>query len=367
MRGVNVPELRTQIDVLLFEAFPRELCRFLPVRHLTRLLHLAHAHSSLSLPYLEAVSTEPIVFKKIGSLDTVVAKLTHFIGALELPAEEKARMKDMVESKILPFLKLQTLPSGKSTLKPLSSLTPVLVEWAEASKMLISNLPTEQLFPVVDLWRIAFLNPTVGVWVSGEYASTPDTNPSIIHEFLNKAELKPLPRSFILTLLKCFSNAFSVFPLSQRLLAPGPLREKLTDLAIPQLLEEENQIRAIAASLVFNIASCIQTQRAEAEKRRLIPQFHNGFDAEWELEVVSAIIEGIRREKNEEIRKFLVGSKSHSFKVAQSTGWLLASGSSFGCLRHMRTSYRNYWKYFRFEACWRRKLPQWPRRLTSSA
>ena len=30
MRGVNAPELRTQVDILLFEAFPREPCHFPP-------------------------------------------------------------------------------------------------------------------------------------------------------------------------------------------------------------------------------------------------------------------------------------------------------------------------------------------------
>jgi desumoylating isopeptidase 1 len=367
MRGVNVPELRAQVDLLLFEAFPRELCLLHPVHHLTRLPHLAHAHSPLSLPYLEAVSTEPIMFKAIGSLDAVATKLFHFIGASELPAEEKARMKDTIESATLPFLKLQILPSGKSAVKPLSALAPMLTEWTEASKTLISTLPTEQLFPLVDLWRIGLLSPTVGIWVSGQHASTPDITSTFIHDFLKKAELKPLPRSFILTLLKFFSNAFSVSPLSQRLLAPGPLREKLTDLAISQLLEEENQIRATAASLVFNIASCTQTQRAETGRSHSIRRFHEGLDAEWEIEVVSAVIEGIRREENEEIRKYSAGPKSRSFKVTQSIGWLPVWGSSFGCLQHMRTSYRNYWKYFRLESCWRRKPPQWLRRLTSSA
>jgi hypothetical protein len=158
MRGVNAPELRAQVDILLFEAFPRELCHLLPVHHLTQLPDSAHAHSSLSLPHLAAVSTEPIMFGTIASLDAVVTKLAHFIDSSELRAEEKARMKDTIESATLPFLKLQVLPSGKSTVKPLSSLAPVLTEWMDASKTLISALPTEQLFPVVDLWRIGFLN-----------------------------------------------------------------------------------------------------------------------------------------------------------------------------------------------------------------
>jgi len=133
-------------------------------------------------------------------------------------------------------------------------------------------------------------------------------HPASFTIFLRKTEVKPLPWSFALTLLKCLSNAFGVPPLSRRLLAPGPLREKLTDFAISQLLEEENKVRTAAASLVFNIASCTQTQREEAGKAGPIPQFHTGPDAEWEIEVVSAVIEGIRREENEEILHRLVAS-----------------------------------------------------------
>lgn len=271
---------------------------------LTRLSDLAHAHLSLSLSHLAAVSTEPIMFRTIASLDAVVTKLSHFIDSSELRVEEKARIKDTIESTILPFLKLQTLPSGKSTVKPLSSLAPMLAEWTDASKTLISALSTEQLFPVVDLWRIGFLSTTVGMWVSEEHAGTPGPTSSIISDFLNKAESKPLPRAFVLTLLKCFSNAFGTPALSRRLLAPGPLREKLTDLAISQLLEEDNLVRTTAASLIFNIASSTQAQRADTAKNNLVPQAHAGVDVEWEIEALSAVIEGIRREESEEIREF---------------------------------------------------------------
>ncbi|KAF9651564.1 DUF862-domain-containing protein [Thelephora ganbajun] len=292
MRGINVPELRTQIDVLLFEAFP------------------PHAHSSLPLPSLAAVSTEPIMFRTIASLDAVVTKLSRFIDSSELRAEEKARIKDTIESVTLPFLKLQVLPSGKSALKPLSSLAPMLTEWADVSRTLISGLPIEQLFPVIDLWRIGFLSTAVGTWVSEERVNTsdPGATSGIISEFLNKAELKHLPRSFVLTLLKCLSNAFGTPSLSQRLLSPGIFREKLTGLAISQLLEEDNQVRATAASLVFNIASGTQAQRAGTRKNHFVPQTHTGVDAEWEVEVVSAVIEGIRREASEEILHRLVAS-----------------------------------------------------------
>ena len=260
------------------------------------------------------------MFRTIASLDAVVIKLSHFIDTSELRAEEKARIKDTIESTALPFLKLQVLPSGKSTAKPLSLLAPMLTEWADASKTLISALPTEQLFPVVDLWRLALLSTTVGIWISGEPFSTPGATSDIISGFLDKAEFKSLPRPFVLTLLKCLCNAFGTPALSQRLLVSSPLREKLTDLAISQLLEEDNQVRTAAASLVFNIASSTQVQRSDAGRNISVPQTSTGVDAEWEIEVVSAVIEGIRREEGEEIREFSVGSKDHLAESTQSIG-----------------------------------------------
>lgn len=286
IRGVNASDLRMHIDMLLFETFP------------------PHPHLSLSLPRLEEISTAPIVFRATSSVDLVVTKLSHFIDSSQLPEEEKINTKNTIGATILPFLKLQTPSTGKSPIKALSSLSPMLTEWSDSSKLLISALPIEQLFPVVDLWRMGFLNTAVGTWVS-ENVSAPGT---IISEFLRKTELKPLPRSFVLTLLKCFSNALSALPLSQRLLAPGPLREKLTDFAISQLLEKDDQIRATAASMIFNIASYTQVQRVEAGKNDFVPRVPANFDAEWEMEVVSAVIEGVRREENEEILHRLVAS-----------------------------------------------------------
>lgn len=249
---------------------------------------------------------EPIVFRAIASLDAVATKLAQSIDSSGLQAEEKTRIKDTIQSAVLPFLELQIAASGKSTVMLVSSLAPMLTEWTAASKTLISALPTEKLFPVVDLWRIGLLAPAVGTWISEAPANTPGATSSIITEFLHKTRFKPLPRSFVLTLLKFLCNAFCTPALSQQLLLPGPLRDKLVDLVVSQLLEEENQVRTTAASLVFNIACRMQMRRAGAGKDEHNPQIYSGVDAEWEIEVLSAVVEGIRREKNEEIREFYV-------------------------------------------------------------
>lgn len=303
------------------------------------------------------------MFRTIASLDAVVTKLAQFIDSSELRVEEKAKIKDTIESATLPFLRLQILPSGKTIVKPPSSLAPMLTEWTNASKTLIFALPTEQLFPVVDLWRIGLLDPTVGTWVSEEHARTPGTT-STISEFLDKAHFRPLPRPFVLTLLKCLCNAFGSPALSQQLLSPSPIRDKLTDIVISQLLEEDNLIRTTAAGLVFNIASSTQAQREDAGRNGPSLQNYPGADAEWEIEVVSAVIEGIRREESEEIREFSASSKNRLVEATQSIDWSLVSDSSFGCPWHMKINYHNYWRCSRFGNCWRRKHPRWRRRPT---
>lgn len=298
------------------------------------------------------------MFRTIPSLDAVANKLSYFIDTSKLQVEEKAKIKDTIESATLPFLKLQITSSGKSTVKPPSSLAPMLTEWTDASKALISALPREQLFPVVDLWRLGFLSITVGTWVSEGLVDTPGVTSSIISEFLTQAEFKPLPRPFILTLLRCFSNAFGTPALSRRLLAPSTLREKLTDLAISQLLEEDNLVRTTAASLVFNIASSTQGQRADTGGNTSVPQTPTEVDVEWEIEVVSAVVEGIKREENEEIREFSVHLRNRLVEATQSIDSSPVSDFSSGCPQHTKINYRNYWRCSRSGKCWKRKHPR---------
>jgi hypothetical protein len=84
------------------------------------------------------------------------------------------------------------------------------------------------------------------------------------------------------------------------------MREKITaDVLVPSLLHSDGLVRTAAASLVFDVSTVLQKSRVEAVKSgqgiKPYGAAEDGF-ADWEVEMVSAIIEALDREKeNEEV------------------------------------------------------------------
>ena len=72
LKGVNAPEMRTQVD-LLYQAFPRKLV--LVVRSMSDMLMYefltAHPRVPLEFPSISSLSTEPILFAQVPALNTV--------------------------------------------------------------------------------------------------------------------------------------------------------------------------------------------------------------------------------------------------------------------------------------------------------
>ena len=84
------------------------------------------------------------------------------------------------------------------------------------------------------------------------------------------------------------------------------MRQDVTAILVPSLLHEDVQVRTAAASLAFNVAAVLQKQRVEAVRtgRRLDEPDDVG---DWEVEMVSADVEALDREKdNEEVGEFVV-------------------------------------------------------------
>lgn len=97
-------------------------------------------------------------------------------------------------------------------------------------------------------------------------------------------------------------NAFSHPVLSQQLLK-SPTREKVTEVLVPSLLHADGLVRTAAASLTFDVSSVFQKARVEAVKSgRGIKPYGDERLADWEVEIVSAVVEALDREKeNEEV------------------------------------------------------------------
>jgi desumoylating isopeptidase 1 len=233
-----------------------------------------------------------------------MAKLSSFIDSATWPAtvnQSQANVKQLLSGNVATYLKARSATAGKT---PLPAATPsLLVSWSQATESLVSILPIESLFPLLDIWRLALLDPATGAWIS----TSPNPNP--VATFLPKAiEAVQAPskqsRNYNLIILRLFSNCFSS-PQGSRWLMSSPSRERLTHVLIPSLLHEDAAIRTAAASLAFNTASYLQKLRIEAVQagRRWNVDTEGGEAmVDWQVEMASAIVEALEREKeNEEV------------------------------------------------------------------
>ncbi|KAH9480191.1 Desumoylating isopeptidase 1 [Psilocybe cubensis] len=292
LKGANANELRSQVDLLLFQAYP------------------PHPHTSLSMPAVQALSTNAIIFSQVPAIDTVLAKLSSFID--EQPTwpdsskQSKATVKTVLSSTVQPYLKSRFQPPNPAP-NPLPSASPtVLAAWTETSAILVSVLPVESLFPLVDMWRLAFLDPAVGTWTSNLKTASSAVDP--VSVFLPKAigtqdTASKGARNYTLTVLRLLCNAFSSTALAQTLLRNDGSRGQISSLLIPTLLHSDPLVRTAASSLAFNVAAVLQKQRIDSVRSgKGIKADSEDYLADWEVEITSAIIEAIDREKeNEEV------------------------------------------------------------------
>lgn len=284
MKGVNAPELRTQVDLLLYQAFP------------------PHPHTKLSLPAIEAISLNAILFSQVLNFDIVLAKVTGFVDAAPSwsGSATKEATKQILAKNIIPYLKARGSSSPPNIL---------FEPWKDVTTSLATNLSAGELFPVADIWRIALLEPAVCGWSATKLGPG-----SPILVLLSKAE--GAPRNYTLTLLKMISNAFANNVIARELLLSS--RSSITTLIVAFLLHDDASVRLAAASLAFNMA--VHLQRLRVEKLRgNVKGDDVGENEDWDVEMTSALLEAIEREKvNEEIVHRLTASLALLIRLSPS-------------------------------------------------
>lgn len=284
MKGVNAPELRTQVDLLLYQAFP------------------PHPHTKLSLPAIEAISLNAILFSQVLNFDIVLAKVTGFVDAAPSwsGSATKEATKQILAKNIIPYLKARGSSSPPNIL---------FEPWKDVTTSLATNISAGELFPVADIWRIALLEPAVCGWSATKLGPG-----SPILVLLSKAE--GAPRNYTLTLLKMISNAFANNVIARELLLSS--RSSITTLIVASLLHDDASVRLAAASLAFNMA--VHLQRLRVEKLRgNVKRDDVGENEDWDVEMTSALLEAIEREKvNEEIVHRLTASLALLIRLSPS-------------------------------------------------
>jgi hypothetical protein len=245
---------------------------------------------------------DPILFTQVPPLSTVLAKFLPSIdeAAASAPAGfDKAQLARVLSGSAVPYLQgLAKARSGEAqTISP--PATPAMLgAWAQATHALAAAVPPEKLFPLVDMWRLAVLDPAVPTWLAALSADTP-AHP--VHTLLGVGARvasagAPGARNTVLTALRLLANALGAPALARALCGAEDARTRVMELLVPSLLHADAQVRTAAASAAFNVAAALQRRRVERVRAGRNDAVRDEFDGEWEVELLSAVVEAIQRE-----------------------------------------------------------------------
>jgi thiol-disulfide isomerase/thioredoxin len=246
--GANESQLRGNVELLLHMAHP------------------AHPHTLLSLPTLRRPHKTPVTYTKIPPIDKLINKM----GPMgEDPAV--SALKEFVTSR-------QQSGAVDAPLPALPDLSAFILNSMEIS-------PPENLFPIVDLFRVSLVDPRL----SGYFAE--DSAHTVLAILLKVTELDArCPYQLRIVTLHMACNLFTSSLFSPKLLSEQSLSTALLQLVTSSLLDPEHPaVRVAAASLAFNIATT-NHQRRLAKQEDLLPE-------DSQVELLASLLEAMGRER----------------------------------------------------------------------
>ena len=242
----------------------------------------------MDLPAISSVSTEPILFAQVLAFDTVHDKLVSFVDGTP-SLSNPSKIKGDLSRNIFPWLKQRYVEKSKAPPNPI-----VVAAFGQTIAALVVDLPASSMFPLLDIWRLAILEPTI---------AQATLAPLIKVLTLTSESVSSFPRATLLTLLRLATNSLGT-PLSRPLLAADvSARAVLTNVLVQTLLHSDRLVRVAAASLAFNVGAWVQKGRVARIKKGedAIDGIRAGEeDGEWEVELVSAVAEALGSEEESE-------------------------------------------------------------------
>ncbi|MCJ1248972.1 hypothetical protein MMC30_006193 [Trapelia coarctata] len=236
------------------------------VRMLVQMAHPPHPHSNLRLPNLQRLHQKPVTYSKVPPLDKLMAKLG--------PAND-GHYIDMLKDFI----------AKRASSDPASTPLPPLKNISATISVTLDKLPIASLFPLIDLLRVALVDPRV----SGFFA---EDEPTLIRRILAavNAMEDDCPYTLRITTIQLACNLFtsSLFP--PQLLGDSTISTPLIQLVSSSLLDEKHAaVRVSAASLAFNIAAFNHTWRLEQKEQDLLPE-------SAQVELLASVLEAVGKE-----------------------------------------------------------------------
>ena len=236
------------------------------VRLLIQMAHPPHPHTLLRLPTLQRLHKTPVTYTKIPPLEKLIAKMG---PSGSNPAV--GTLKDFIT----------TRQQSGAVEAPLPNL-PAITAFISKS---FQTLPPESLFPIVDLFRLALVDPRV----SGYYAEDASEIVFRILNTVNRLDTSCPYQLRIVTLhMACNLFTSQLFPI--KLFMKPTYSAPLFQLVTSSLLDNEHPpVRVAASSLAFNMAASNHQQRIEGNAD-FLPESS-------QVELVASLLEAMGRER----------------------------------------------------------------------
>ena len=248
------------------------------VRMLIQMAHPPHPHMNLKLPILQQAHRKPIVYTKKPPLDKLIDKL----GSLSTDSSILA-LKDFIIARDISG-------AADAPLPPLPTIGSLVLKS-------LKDLEPDHVFPVVDILRLALIDPRVSAYFAEEHSQ--ETVLACFHKTELLGENCPYPLRLVTLQLACNLFTSALFP--PKLLAKPALSTPLIQLATSSLLDTSHaSIGVAAASLAYNIASFNGRQRL-SENKDLLPE-------SAQVELMAGLLEAFHKDiqSKDELRGLLL-------------------------------------------------------------
>lgn len=236
------------------------------VKLLIQMAHPAHPHTLLRLSILQRPHKSPVTYTKVPPIDKLITKMGPSGSDPAISA-----LKEFV---------VHRQKSGAVD-APLPSL-PALSAFILKS---IETLPPDNLFPIVDLFRVALVDPRLSGYFAQDRSSTIIT---VLSAVINLDANCPYTLRIVTLHMACNLFTSPLFP--PKLLSDQVLSTPLLQLVTSSLLDTDHPpVRVAAASLAFNIAAANHLRRI-AEQEDLLSE-------SGQVELVASLLEAMARER----------------------------------------------------------------------
>ena len=236
------------------------------VRLLIQMAHPPHPHTLMRLPTLQRQHKTPVAYTKIPPIEKLIAKMGSS-GAD--PAV--AALRDFVTTR-------QASGAVEAPLPDLPAITAFISNSCQ-------TLPPESLFPMVDLFRLALVDPRV----SGYFVEHASESAFKVLNNVNGLDTSCPYQLRIVTLhMACNLFTSKLFPI--KLFSEPSYSMPFLQLVTSSLLDNEHPpVRVAASSLAFNLAAANHQCRLQG---------NTDFLAEGsQVELAASLLEAIGRER----------------------------------------------------------------------